>query len=94
LRCSFLGVEVGEVVVEATNRIEVGAVGRMPFAVLGIVPDSWMLECDVGFGDVADRENCVVMVGFDMGIDAQIRVVGEEVRTSTSIVDNVRGMEV
>lgn len=78
---------------EATNRIEVGEVGRMPFAVLVVVPDPWMWECGVGFGDVADRENCVVMVDFGRGIDARIRVVGEGVPTSTSIEDNVRGME-
>ena len=41
-RCSFLGAEVGEVVVEATNRIEVGEVGRMLFAGLVVVPDLLM----------------------------------------------------
>lgn len=77
----------------ATNRIEVGEVGRKLFVGLVVVPDPWMWEHGVGFDGVADMEMCVEG-GFGMESDGQIPVVGVEVPTSTLVVGSVRGMEV
>jgi hypothetical protein len=94
LHYSYLGVEKWGEVVEATNRIEVGEVGRTLFVGFAVVPDPWMWERDVDFDDVADMVMCVVEGGFGMVIDGQILVVGVEVPMSTLIVDIVRGREV
>lgn len=85
--------EMGEVVAEATNRKEVGEVGRILFAGSVVAPDPSTWERDGDSGSAVGMGMFVAAGGFGMETDGQILVVGVEVPKYTLIAGNVRGRE-